>query len=208
MTDIFLDAINNAQFENDIIVRNNLLNGVVDDQMLTRLKRILELDHKHLYEGVSIQQLLIECKSNELLRTVVASWIAPDAKKQNKSEVILLEYLSKSLPNWKFRILAKSGKNSVSFQNGAVKLKSLDLYGECGDEHLYITHKYTNSVGGAQDGIKMELEVMIDSWNPNNGRLAIICDGNYWDHQKHASFFGKISEHVFVCRHDTLKHFI
>ena len=208
MNDFFLQNIKVSQFQNDCEANDCLLSAKISDQMMTRLKRIIEIDHPQWFGMFTVEQFLVECRRNDLLRMFVASQISKDAKKQNKTEQILCDFLNGINWDWQFSILPKSGKNSISFQNSAVKLKSLDLVGVNGSERIFITHKYTNSQGGAQDGIKMELELMASCWNSNNGRLAIICDGDYWEHPKHLHFFSQSSNNVIICRHNELVNFI
>ena len=87
MNDIFLQNIKVSQFQNDCEANDCLLSAKISDQMMTRLKRIIEIDHPQWFGMFTVEQFLVECRRNDLLRIFVASQISKDAKskiKQNK----------------------------------------------------------------------------------------------------------------------------
>ena len=105
MNDIFLQNIKVSQFQNDCEANDCLLSAKISDQMMTRLKRIIEIDHPQWFGMFTVEQFLVECRRNDLLRMFVASQISKDAKKQNKTEQILCDFLNGINWDWQFSIL-------------------------------------------------------------------------------------------------------
>ena len=66
MNDIFLQNIKVSQFQNDCEANDCLLSAKISDQMMTRLKRIIEIDHPQWFGMFTVEQFLVECRRNDL----------------------------------------------------------------------------------------------------------------------------------------------
>lgn len=208
MDEIYDLAIRAGQFDNDISTFDNLRHGRITDQMRTRLECI-QREHEGMIALVGgIDEIVKSCRSNDQLCAAITCIIAPSSVKQNRTEAILKDYLEHSVPELQqIQVLPKSGKGAVYLNFTDVKIKSIDLMATFGSRRVLMSHKKTDSQGGAQDNTKIEIQTLISCWKQQHRSeiLTIILDGNYWRHNKHAALFQEGSRNLVVCHHEQLR---
>ena len=130
-------------------------------------------NHMTAFEGLFTYD---EIKQQILSNDLVASKFCKDPGKQNISENLAAQVLG-------WEKMPSQGSNCVSFNdNGDIvfassgNTKSADFY-ELG---YYITQKYTDGEGGAQDNQRNDVIDFLKRGSIKNKVMAVV-DGDYWD---------------------------
>lgn len=167
----------------------NFTTYVKEEKIKARIKNIEEVrkdidktwvkqkiqNHLEAFNGLFTYD---EIRADILTNTITASKFCKDPSKQNISENLAAEVL-----NWKK--LPAQGKNCIRFNdNGDIvsassgNTKSADFY-EMG---YYITQKYTEGDGGAQDNQRNDVIDFLKRGSIKYKVMAIV-DGDYWDNK-------------------------
>ena len=152
--------------------------------------------------GVSEKELLEQCKSAELLQSVL---FHKDPAKQSIHQELAVDFLKKAFKAWpgfcNFELLKSSGPYSLYVSKGVVvgidgvetgiqRCKSIDFKWEFKHRSLkenivfYGSHKYTKEDGGSQDNQRKDLISFIEETAGNKNKNAIffvIPDGAYYE---------------------------
>lgn len=117
-----------------------------------------------------------EIKTSILNNDIVASFFIKDPGRQNISEKLALEILQvEKLPS--------QGKNCIRF-NDEGKIVSIASNNTKSADFIwkdyYVTQKYTDSMGGAQDNQRNDVIDFLKRGSIQH-KVAAIVDGKYWD---------------------------
>lgn len=189
----------------------NIEEVIIEASNNTPSKWLLEKVNKFCTENefINSAELLEQIKSNK----VVAAFFAKDPKKQNFYEKVALDYLKDMFSIIK---LPASGSKAIFISKGTISnnknlgSKSIDFLIEYNNNKYYISHKYINEAGGAQDHQFNDLLDFIDNSNyaTNNYYLA-IGDGGYFIKNKIDTINKYIkSDRVFFCNINEVENVI
>ena len=134
-------------------------------------------NHIAAFDGIMTRE---EIEEGILNNIIIASKFCKDPGKQNISEKLAAEVLG-------LNKLPASGKNCIRFNdsgeivsNSVGSTKSADF--KIND--YYVTQKYTNEEGGAQDNQRNDVIDFLKKGSLKH-KVAALVDGSYWD--KHIS---------------------
>lgn len=134
-------------------------------------------NHMQAFEGLFTYD---EIRQDILVNNITASKFCKDPSKQNISENLAGKVLG-----WKK--CPQSGKNSIRFdENGnivKVKFPGTTEAVDFNEMGYYITQKFTDDEGGAQNNQKEKVITFLKQGSIKHKVMAVV-DGNYWDQHK------------------------
>lgn len=148
-----------ARINNIKEVRNCINEQWVKTKINNHIKRFPDLDYNDI-----ITQII----DND----IVASFFCKDPNKQNISEKLCSELIGQK----KLKEIVRFNKNGdVVSKNGVDETKSADYY----INGYYITQKYTNENGGAQDNQFNDVVDFLSKGSIKH-KVGALLDGHYW----------------------------
>jgi hypothetical protein len=177
----------NYKKEYKVKVRENLKNVLNEIETKEMKLKILNWANKFGYSFEKIKEKIID---DEIFRCVFAK----DPAKQNLYQTLAANYISTLEGVKKFNILPSGGKNAIYLTNGKIlkgsalknqskDIKSIDFIWNYKDFTFYVSHKYTETNGGAQDNQYKDIQDFLNHSRDCNEKKTIflaICDGDYY----------------------------
>lgn len=177
----------NYKKEYKVKVRENLKNVLNEIETKEMKLKILNWDNKFGYSFEKIKEKIID---DEIFRCVFAK----DPAKQNLYQTLAANYISTLEGVKNFDILPSGGKNAIYLTNGKIlkgsalknqskDIKSIDFIWNYKDFTFYVSHKYTETNGGAQDNQYKDIQDFLNHSRDCNEKKIIflaICDGDYY----------------------------
>lgn len=144
-----------------------------------------------------------EIKKKILNDNIFASFFIKDPKRQNIYENEAMKYLKKFFPN--IEKLSSAGANAKYIIDGEIITglnrkpvghKSIDFWVK--EKDLYISHKYIEVEGGAQDNQFNDILNFLKNTSNKHNFMA-ICDGPYFSNRKFSELKKYADSSVFIC---------
>lgn len=164
------------------VVKKEILSNKISKEVNEKINNLI------LEIGLDDKEEFIEELKTSKLAPAIFYLLSKNPKKQNIPENTALEVLQKVNPNLKR--LPQSGKNSLHLtpegQFSSVldgNSKAIDFYLEKDNKKYYISHKFTEQSGGAQDNqLRDAINFLIKAKNnkETNSYFVALLDGNYY----------------------------
>jgi hypothetical protein len=140
--------------------------------------------------GYSFEEVKQKILNDEMFRCIFAK----DPAKQNLYQNLASSFIKSLDLVQNFKVLPSGGKDAIYLTNGKIfkgellknqakDIKSVDFTWECKGFTFYVSHKYTEISGGAQDNQYKDIQDFLlhtRDCNSKNTIFLAICDGDYY----------------------------
>lgn len=171
----------NTRLNNIKEVQNNLMNGGEIDKKIETLAKNMNITETYARYKVKTDP-------------DIAGLLAKDPSKQNLCELLAKEYIEMSLGQEIIKLPSR-GLNAQYVVHGVITVgrqstdigKSIDFTWGSNKLTAYMTHKYTNNEGGAQDNQANDATKFLQNASYSNNKKLMFyvgCDGAYYKIKK------------------------